>query len=76
MESVMARGDQSEYTGRQKRIAEHIEAGYKSRGAPGEEAGRRTRATVNKVTGAGCAKGRNRATDRSRSRSRTTSLSR
>jgi len=49
----MPRGDKSKYTGKQQRQAEHIEEGYKQRGVPEEEAGRRAWATVNKMTGGG-----------------------
>lgn len=49
----MPRGDKSSYTDKQKRQAEHIEEGYKKRGAPKAEAERRAWATVNKETGGG-----------------------
>jgi hypothetical protein len=49
----MARGDKSNYTDKQKRQAEHIEDGYRSRGLPEREAERRAWATVNKETGGG-----------------------
>lgn len=49
----MPRGDKSKYTAKQKRQAEHIEEGYKSRGVGEEEAERRAWATVNKSTGGG-----------------------
>ena len=49
----MPRGDKSSYTGKQKRMAEHIEEGYEKRGTPKEEAERRAWATVNKETGGG-----------------------
>jgi hypothetical protein len=49
----MARGDKSKYTHKQKRQAEHIEAGYRERGVPADEAERRAWATVNKMTGGG-----------------------
>jgi hypothetical protein len=49
----MPRGDKSAYTGKQKRMAEHIEEGYEERGVPEEEAERRAWATVNKETGGG-----------------------
>ncbi|HEY7495254.1 MAG TPA: plasmid stabilization protein [Candidatus Tectomicrobia bacterium] len=49
----MPRGDKSRYTEKQKRQAEHIEAGYEQRGIPEEEAERRAWATVNKMTGGG-----------------------
>lgn len=49
----MARGDKSSYTGRQKRMAAHIEEGYESRGLNKDEAERRAWATVNKETHGG-----------------------
>jgi len=49
----MPRGDKSSYTDKQKRQAEHIEAGYEDRGVPKDEAERRAWATVNKETGGG-----------------------
>ena len=49
----MPRGDKSSYTGKQKRMAEHIEEGYEKRGTPKQEAERRAWATVNKDTGGG-----------------------
>lgn len=49
----MPRGDKSAYTGKQKRMAEHIEEGYMARGLNRDEAERRAWATVNKETGGG-----------------------
>ncbi len=49
----MPRGDQSAYTDKQKRKAEHIEDGYEDRGVSHEEAERRAWATVNKESGGG-----------------------
>lgn len=49
----MPRGDKSTYTDKQKRQAEHIEEGYRERGAPQDEAEARAWATVNKMTGGG-----------------------
>jgi plasmid stabilization system protein ParE len=49
----MPRGDKSAYTDKQKRQAEHIEEGYKKKGASEGEAERRAWATVNKATGGG-----------------------
>ncbi len=49
----MPQGDKSSYTDKQKRQAEHIEAGYEERGVPEDEAERRAWATVNKMTGGG-----------------------
>ena len=49
----MPRGDKGKYTDKQKRKAEHIEAGYEARGVPEGEAERRAWATVNKEDGGG-----------------------
>ena len=49
----MPRGDKSSYTDKQKRKAEHIEAGYEHRGVAKGEAERRAWATVNAETGGG-----------------------
>ena len=49
----MPQGDKSAYTDKQKRMAEHIEEGYESRGVSENEAERRAWATVNKETGGG-----------------------
>ena len=49
----MPRGDKSNYTGKQKRQADHIAEGYEARGVPEDEAERRAWATVNKETGGG-----------------------
>lgn len=49
----MPRGDKSKYTDKQKRQAEHIEEGYKKRGASEEVAEGRAWATVNKMSGGG-----------------------
>ena len=49
----MPRGDKSAYTDKQKRQAEHIEAGYEKRGASKTEAEGRAWATVNKATHGG-----------------------
>lgn len=49
----MPRGDKDAYTNKQKRKAEHIEAGYEKRGVPEVDAERRARATVNKDSGGG-----------------------
>ncbi len=49
----MPRGDKSKYSDKQKRKAEHIEAGYAKRGLPEDEAERRAWATVNKESGGG-----------------------
>jgi plasmid stabilization system protein ParE len=49
----MPRGDKSSYTDKQKRQAEHIEEGYKSRGVSTKVAEKRAWATVNKMTHGG-----------------------
>ena len=49
----MPRGDKSAYTGKQKRMARHIEEGYERRGVPEGESERRAWATVNKETHGG-----------------------
>jgi hypothetical protein len=49
----MPRGEKSKYTDKQKRQAEHIEEGYRQRGAGEKEAERRAWATVNKTHGGG-----------------------
>ena len=49
----MPRGDKSAYTDKQKRKAQHIEAGYEDRGVSKDEAERRAWATVNKESGGG-----------------------
>jgi hypothetical protein len=49
----MPRGDKSSYTDKQKRMAEHIEEGYESRGVSDNEAERRAWATVNATTHGG-----------------------
>jgi plasmid stabilization system protein ParE len=61
----MPRGDKSSYTGKQKRMAEHIEEGYEKRGVAEDEAERRAWATVNKETHGGkkSGSGRGKAVD-------------
>jgi plasmid stabilization system protein ParE len=49
----MPRGDKSSYTGKQKRMAEHIEEGYEKRGTSKTESERRAWATVNAETKGG-----------------------
>ncbi|HEY6645137.1 hypothetical protein [Povalibacter sp.] len=49
----MPQGDKSSYTAKQKRKAQHIEAGYEHAGVPKTEAQRRAWATVNKESGGG-----------------------
>lgn len=66
----MPRGDKSSYTGKQKRMAEHIEEGYEKRGVSKDEAERRAWATVNKETHGGkkTGSGRGKAEDHSPSK--------
>jgi plasmid stabilization system protein ParE len=70
MEVLMPRGDKSSYTGKQKRMAEHIEEGYETRGVSEDEAERRAWATVNKETHGGkkSGSGRGKSEDHSPSR--------
>jgi plasmid stabilization system protein ParE len=49
----MPQGDKSSYTDKQKRQAEHIEAGYERKGLSMKTAEARAWATVNKLTGGG-----------------------
>jgi hypothetical protein len=49
----MPQGDKSSYTDKQKRQAEHIEAGYEKKGFSMKTAESRAWATVNKLTGGG-----------------------
>jgi plasmid stabilization system protein ParE len=49
----MPRGSKEKYTEKQKRKAEHIEAGYEEKGVPEKEAEARAWATVNKQSGGG-----------------------
>ena len=49
----MPQGDKSSYTVKQKRQAEHIEAGYEKKGFSAKTAAARAWATVNKLTGGG-----------------------
>ena len=49
----MPQGDKSSYTDKQKRQAEHIEAGYEKKGLSTKTAAARAWATVNKLTGGG-----------------------
>ncbi len=59
----MPPGDKLAYTDKQKRKAEHIEAGYEQRGVPEQEAERRAWATVNKQDGGGKRSGSGRKRD-------------
>lgn len=49
----MPRGDKSKYTDKQKRKAQHIEAGYRERGMSEERAEEIAWATVNRESGGG-----------------------
>ena len=49
----MPQGDKSSYTDKQKRQAEHIEAGYEKKGASTKTAEAVAWATVNKLSGGG-----------------------
>jgi len=66
----MPRGDKSSYTDKQKRMAEHIEDGYESRGTGKKEAERRAWATVNAETHGGkkSGSGRGKSEDHAPSR--------
>ena len=66
----MPRGDKSSYTSKQKRKAEHIEEGYKKRGASSKEAARRAWATVNKESHGGKKSGSGRGKKSSHASSR------
>jgi len=66
----MPRGDKSSYTNKQKRMAEHIEEGYESRGVGEKEAERRAWATVNKETRGGRKSGSGRGRKRGYASSR------
>ena len=49
----MPQGDKSSYTDKQKRQAQHIEAGYEKKGLNTKTAEARAWATVNKLSGGG-----------------------
>ncbi|KQT48741.1 plasmid stabilization protein [Aureimonas sp. Leaf454] len=49
----MPRGNQSKYTDKQERKADHIAQSYEAKGVPEDEAERRAWATVNKDDGGG-----------------------
>lgn len=51
--STTGRGSKAKYSGKQKRMAEHIEQGYEKRGTPKKTAVARAWATVNKTFGGG-----------------------
>jgi plasmid stabilization system protein ParE len=56
----MPQGSKAKYTDKQKRKAEKIEDGYRSRGVSGRAAERRAWATVNKQDGGGKGSGSGR----------------
>lgn len=66
----MPRGDKSAYTDKQKRRAEHIEAGYEDSGVPKKEAQRRAWATVNASSHGGKKSGSGRGKKESQAPSR------
>ena len=49
----MPQGDKTSYTDKQKRQAQHIEAGYEKRGFSTKTSEARAWATVNKLSGGG-----------------------
>jgi hypothetical protein len=59
----MPRGDKSAYTGKQKRMAQHIEESEKERGVATKDAERIAWATVNKLDGGGKLSGSGRKKD-------------
>ena len=59
----MPQGDKSSYTDKQKRQAEHIEAGYEKKGMSTKTAEARAWATVNKLSGGGKLSGSGRKKD-------------
>ncbi len=64
----MPQGDKSSYTDKQKRQAEHIEAGYEKKGVSTKESEARAWATVNKLSGGGKLSGSGRKTARADSK--------
>ena len=60
------RGNKSSYSDKQKRMAEHIEEGYKKKGSSGKRAERIAWATVNKQTGGAAKKRRSSSTSHAR----------
>ena len=59
----MSQGNKSSYTDKQKRQAEHIEAGYEKKGLSMKTAEARAWATVNRLTGGGKKSGSGRKKD-------------
>jgi plasmid stabilization system protein ParE len=66
----MPQGDNTKYTSKQKRQAEHIEEGYEDKGVAKKEAKSRAWATVNKESGGGKKSGSGRSKKESHSSSR------
>ena len=64
--TAMPQGDKSSYTDKQKRQAEHIEAGYETKGLSTKTAEARAWATVNKLTGGGKKSGSGRKKSKSK----------
>jgi len=60
----MPRGDKSKYTDKQKRMAQHIEDGYRERGVAEDEAEQRAWATVNAIDHGGKKSGSGRGQPR------------
>jgi plasmid stabilization system protein ParE len=58
----MPQGSKEAYTDKQKRQAQHIEAGYEKKGVPEKEAESRAWATVNKQDSGGKKSGSGRKT--------------
>jgi hypothetical protein len=66
----MARGSKSSYSGKQRRLAHHIEEGYEKRGVSKGESERRAWATANKESRGGKKSGSGRGKTESHSSSR------
>lgn len=62
----MERGGKESYSSKQKRMAQHIEEGYKKKGASAKKAGRIAWSTVNKKDGGAKGKKTKRKNTRSR----------
>lgn len=67
---LMAQGSKAKYTGKQKRVAAHIEEGYEAKGVSKKEAESRAWATVNKQDKGGKKSGSGRGKTRSKSSSK------
>ena len=72
--SSTGKGSKAKYTSKQQRMAEHIEKGYKKKGASTKKAERIAWATVNKTHGGGLKGGS--ATKRARKNARRPSATR